>query len=46
MVSDVIRARFFQNKTEILSKSFMSDLAFNVSKKHNYHLVCNSATLF
>ena len=38
--------RFFRNKTQILSKLFMSDLAFNVSKTYNYHLVCNSAMLF
>ena len=42
MASGVSSDEFGPNQTHSLSKSFVSDLVFNVSTKCNYHLVCNS----
>ena len=42
MLFDVSRGTFVPNPTHISSKLFMSDFTFNVSKKYNHHLVCNS----
>ena len=42
MASGVSSDDFGPNQTHSLSKSFVSDLVFNVSTKCNYHLVCNS----
>ena len=42
MASGVSGDEFGPNQTHSLSKSFVSDLVFNVSTKCNYHLVCNS----
>ena len=42
MASGVSSDEFDPNQTHSLSKSFVSDLVFNVSTKCNYHLVCNS----
>ena len=43
IVSGVLRGKFVPNQTQISSKSFVLDFAFNVLTKSDHHLVCNYA---
>ena len=46
MVSSVLCGKVVPNQMHVSSKSFVPDVAFSVSTKSNYHIVCNSVMLF